>query len=650
MHQSTNENFDASRRSFIKRAGAATILSGSIPNCFPLKPTNLPTNASGITERDDFKLYVKLLSEWCDALIRLQISDTSHKGLFGGILCPSCCRIHGRIGETAFPFMWMAQYTGNSKYRDAAVNVMTWAENNVSLPNGSWVNDVNVNLWNGITVFGSIALGETLKYHGHLLEQSVRDQWMQRLLRACDFLYDFMTIDTSNINYPLCSSYAFALGGNVLNNKKFIERGKYFASFAFDFFTKPNDLIYGECKPRTASPKGCLPIDLAYNVEETLPNLTNYALLMKDKKLLAFLVKSWKSHLELMLPDGTWDDSFGTRNHKWTMWGSRNSDGNQAGLTLLSSYSPIFAEAAYRNAQLLEKCTLNGILYGGPHYVSHGAKPCIHHTFSHAKSLADTLNHPDSFNGKFERVSLPREESNGIKKFAEADTWLVAEGPWRATITGNDCEYSESPHATGGSISLLYHQKLGLILTDSLGEWKMREAANMQMNTDPVFMTLVPRVEMIIDGVVYRSSRSLTANIFNKSAESGYSIGVKTNLLNFDLHEPASGEVICNIDYDFTQKDVTITAKMEVTAQHENLSFILPVISAQNEKLRQKSSNILEIDKPSGILTISSNTSLEIIGTGMKRIFSYSPGVEAIPISIKWNLRKYPKLIIRISC
>lgn len=425
--------------------------------------------------------------------------------------------------------------------------------------------------------------------------------------------------------------------------------GKDFASFALDYFTKPNHLIFGECKPRTASPKGCLPIDLAYNVEETLPNLTHYALLTEDKVLLAAIVESWKSHIEFMLPDGSWDDSFGTRNHKWTMWGSRNSDGNQAGLTLLSKYSPMFVEAAYRNAQLLEKCTVNGILYGGPHYVSHGVEPCIHHSFAHAKSLADALNHSDSFKGKFERVSLPRDESYGIKKFTEADTWLIAKGPWRATVTGNDCEYPESPHATGGSLSLLYHQKLGLVLTESLGEWKLREAANMQMNTDPVCMTLVPRVEMTVDKVPYRSSRYLKAVIKSGGGDGSVHLEAGTFLVDFDLHHPATGSVSCNLSYLFEDNEVRITAKIGKSQKYDKLVFILPVVSTQDETVHQSLVNILEINKLSGRLKIASNAPIGIIETGMKRLFSYSPGVEAIPVSINWDTAKFPELVVKLS-
>ena len=92
-----------------------------------------------------------------------------------------------------------------------------------------------------------------------------------------------------------------------------------------------------------------------------------------------------------MLPDGGWDNSIGTRNFKWTYWGGRTSDGCQAALNHLGKDDVAFAESALRNLELYKACTHQGLLMGGPHYARHGEEPCIHHTFCHAKVLAEAL-------------------------------------------------------------------------------------------------------------------------------------------------------------------------------------------------------------------------------------------------------------------
>jgi hypothetical protein len=640
-----------SRRDFIKKTGMVLAMPGLAEIYHPGFFYN-GSEESGLLKagREDYHLYFRLLTRWCDALINLQVTDRTFPGLYGGILCPACSRVHGRIGDAVYPFMRMASLTGKRKYIDAAVRVMEWSENNVSFPDGSWVNDVNVNLWKGITVFSSIALAETLKFHGHLLGSHIRQKWTERLRKACEFLMGFITIDTSNINYPLCCSYALALGGKLLNEDRFIDRARDLVSQGMEYFTKENSFIFGECKPRTASPKGCLPVDLAYNVEETLPCLTHYAFLMEDQPLRERLIKTWETHLEFMLPDGAWDDSFGTRNHKWSYWGSRNSDGCQAGLLLFSEESALFAEAAYRNALLLEKCTVDGILYGGPHYVSHKVQPCIHHNFAHAKSLASVLDHGSSFEGEFERCALPAEKGSRMKYFPEIDTWIISKGDWRATITGNDCEYPESPHATGGSISLLHHRQLGLILTDSLAESKMREAANMQMNTDPVQRTVVPGIEMERGGILYRSSRYRSAVITGEETGGDFVVRVKTRLVDFDHNDPASGSVSCELVYSFTENSVRIEAEIsEKVTGYDSLVFVLPIVSPGYEKVDFNSPGSMVIEKANGILKVSSVIPLSVPQMEQERIFSHSPGVEAIPVLLKWDTLQVRRLKVDIS-
>ena len=128
----------------------------------------------------------KLLVEWVDVLLAYQCEGL-HPSLDGGILCPACARIHGRIGDTVLPLMYLADKTGNDKYLLAAKKLMKWMEN-VHRPDGSWMNDVHVSDWSGTTVFAAIALYEAVHYHGHLLDDSTRNHWKEQLLEAGEFM------------------------------------------------------------------------------------------------------------------------------------------------------------------------------------------------------------------------------------------------------------------------------------------------------------------------------------------------------------------------------------------------------------------------------------------------------------------------------
>ena len=157
------------------------------------------------------------------------------------------------------------------KYLNAALHVYDWSERQVSQPDGSWTNDVLLSSWQGITVFRVIALAEALRHHGGILDAATRRRWTDRLAKAAKFLDNFITIKTGNINYPVTSTYAFALCGELLDEDRYTRRAHLLANAAIEYFT-PNQLLFGEGHPQTAiSRKGCRPVDLGYNVEESLP-------------------------------------------------------------------------------------------------------------------------------------------------------------------------------------------------------------------------------------------------------------------------------------------------------------------------------------------------------------------------------------------
>ncbi len=120
------------------------------------------------------------------------------------------------------------------------------------------------------------------------------------------------------------------------------------------------------------------------------------------------------------LPDGAWDNSFGTRNYKWSYRGSRTSDGCAAGYGLADD--PVLQEAFRRNTQLLERCTQDGLLYGGDIFAAAGEPPCVHHTFGHARGLAVFLN-KSGRKGRQNVHYAKSRQKNGLKQ----GRWIVLE-------------------------------------------------------------------------------------------------------------------------------------------------------------------------------------------------------------------------------
>jgi hypothetical protein len=645
---------------------------------------SLPAFARAAQPTPNTNLYAQLLQTWCDGLLAHQETAIPDPALRGALLCPACAIIHGRCGDAVYPLLRVAQTTGKSRYVEAALLVHEWSQQQVSRADGSWINDVTLSSWKGITVFHSIALAEALHHHGELLDATTRQRWTDRLAHAAKFLDSFITIDTGNINYPVTSSHCFALCAQVLGDHHYLDRAHALAHASLDYFT-PNNLLFGEGHPQTAiTAKHCRPVDLGYNVEESLTALAQYALLTNDGPVLDQTIAALRAHMEFMLPDGAWDNSWGSRNYKWTWWGSRTSDGCHPAYVLLAQHDPKFLEVAYRNLELMSACTHNGLLYGGPDYFAHGDQPCIHHTFTHAKSLATVLDsttaNPTSKavtptgtskpstaaqevvistgDGALAaavqkpaslpltpspRLTLPRDEPYGLRSYPEIATHLAAIGPWRATVTDYDFEYIErvqsggggaggGGHASGGALSLLYHQTLGPVLTASMTEYQMIEISNQQTFLDKPHMPLTPRIESAAKQT-YTSLSDFEATLTTTATPNQITFDARGRLLTA-AHQPLpDGDAHYHLIYRLTESTVEVIASADAPSQTP-LQFILPVISRSNEAIARPDPKTIQITKPNGTLTIRTDASKGFEALPKERTFNLVPGFECVPLTI----------------
>ena len=588
------------------------------------------------------RLTKTLLVDWCDGMIRHQINSPDDPSRHGGLACPACPpRIHGRCSDALYPFLHLAHVTGDQKYLDAAIRVYDWAEQNVSREDGSWTNDVNPKSWRGTTIFGAIALAEALHYHGDVLDKPRRDAWTARLHKAVSgYLWsDFKKIDFTNLNYGMTAVYGFHLFGELLEKPEYTNRSEEFAARVKEFFTEPNHLLWGEGKPNDLrSGRGLLPVDLGYNVEESLNGVVLYAVDVGDQELLDLMTKALSGHLEFMLPDGAWDNSWGTRSQKWSYWGSRTSDGCQPAFSLMADRNPAFGTAAIRNAELMQRCTADGLLHGGPHYVSHGIKPCMHHTFTHAKVMALVQDRMKSMPQVNSKTPLPRQIASGVKHVPELDVWLAAKGPWRATVSAYDFIYKTKKSGllqqpTGGSLSVLFHDKVGTLLASSMARYEMVEPLNMQPQPGEDF-PLTPRVELRSNDDWYTNLYDLKANVSFTEDEQRCGFDVQTTLQNEKRKTHADHEAAVNLRYAIACEKVTISVTPPADAKAET-TLVVPLISRSGETVRQVSDNRLEIEKPGGTVVLISNVPLTLGTEPEKRVFNMVPGMESFPVKMK---------------
>lgn len=518
-------------------------------------------------------IYIKLLKEYCDALISLQ-DKSDDKAFHGGIYCRSCKSIHGRCPDAVYGFVVAAKIFGDEKYLRAAKNVFAYGDN-LLCTDGGLYNDVQTT-WRYTTTFHQTAVIEALRAGQGILDSETVVAFEKRAAKMAEWLYENLDEKSpANINYATSNGLAMALSGNYFHEQKYLDRARRLISYVMEHISE-SGFIYGESKPHDKiSKKGCKSVDIGYNVEESVPALVKYAYEVGDEDLKERLVKIVRAHLVFMFSDGGWDNSFGNRNNKWTYWGARTSDGCAPMFLLLADRDFSFAEAAYRNTEMLDKCTVNGLLYGGPHYYKRGEYACTHHTFEHVNSLAFVIEH---INEKYlmpQHSLLPSQNSDFCKYYPEVRTYKLAKGDYIATITDYDFDIFFSGHACGGTLTALYNEKIGPMVMGSVTDYVLVEPTNMQQVKDRQnHKSLLPRLVKTGDGYEYSSTFFLDAIISEKVIENGYSILVETGLSDNKGKKLFGAKP--QIEYTLTENGLTINVKYA-----DGLKFLMPLISGE---------------------------------------------------------------------
>lgn len=517
-------------------------------------------------------VYFSLLKKFCDGLIALQ--DMSDDPAFrGGIRCRACKMIHGRCPDGVFAFVEMYKLTGDQKYLDAGSAVFDYGEN-LMCEDGGMYNDAQTT-WRYTTTFHLIATIEAYSAGECILPKEMLGKFRRRIEKMSEWLYrNLDETSPANINYSTTNGLALALAGRFLNDERYLRQAKHLVGYAMSHFTE-NGFLYGESKPHDKkSALGLYGIDLGYNAEESVPALVKYACLMADEGMKDKLTRVLARQAEFLFPDGGWDNSFGNRNNKWTYWGSRTSDGCAPAYLLLADRNPYFSEVALRNTLLLDRCTEDGLLYGGPHYRKHGEYACSHHTFEHANALAFALEKIDEAYLSPVRTAVPSDASGTFRFYPEINTFKISEGDYCATITGYDFDLAFSGHASGGTLTALYHKKIGPMIMASVNEYRLVEPTNMQQVKDiGRHRPLTPRLIAEKDGISYQSC--FYTQMQMSADEENHSVFVRTGLADSQGRMlDARPEIV----YVFGKDGLDI----RISKAHA-MKFVLPLIAGRAE-------------------------------------------------------------------
>lgn len=559
----------------------------------------------------------------------------------GGIFCEAHQLVHGRCGDAVYPFLALFSITGEEKYLTAARKVYQWSEDHVSQKDGSWVNEANgKNSWEGISVFSVIALG-ALRHHGNALTMLENKLWKERLRKGADFILSHFTFETGDINYPISAAAALAVSYSLLGDEKYQKRAKEMADFGLKHFTA-NNLIWGKgvIGIKDISPKGLRPVDIPYNLDESLPSLALYAILMGDEKVLDIVATSYRAHFNWILPDGGMDAGWCSRQYKWTYYGSSTSDGAAGGLGLMQQYNNRFSEAALRNLKLKQSFTHDGLLNGGADLYSTKVPVCNQHTFTAIKGLATAID--AGIKNTADVVYLPNDKSFGIRTWPEVSVTQIGIGPWRASVTTNDIASSakRGGHLMGGSLSLLWHKIIGPVAVASPNDYKIYEGVNMQKPVNDFQLScLTPRIEMIYKGVRYSSvydGDAILQTVDSATVKvSGNLKDVNGNLL------PVRHDF--QLQYRFKDKSFQM-----IVTSNSNANLVFPIVANAIEEIDYTREGLLIINKKTGRILVIASGLNKWKDKDPGRIFNFVPGFEAIPLQIPLNKKGKSMLTLEI--
>ncbi len=510
----------------------------------------------------------KLLKQYADALIEHQFVSED-PSLNGGIFCPACKLIHGRSIDAIYGLAVAYKHFHDLRYLKAAEALLNYSANLICLDGGIY-NDLQTT-WRYTTVFFVIDIAETLLFAKDALPITFVKKLENHLLSHADWLYrNLDEYSGTNINYPVNNALAMHLAGSYFHNDDYLSKAAHLAEYSLAHFS-PSKLLIGEGKPHNkATKRGCNAIDIGYNMEESLPALAKYAYYSHDEGMLEVIFASVEAHLAFFLPDGAIDNSFGCRNYKWTYYGSRTCDGFLPLAVIFAKRDPRLLEAATRNLLLMEKCSNNGLLSGGPDYKEHKEQPCVHHTFEHLNAIAFALSLGSESLLPTERHEIPADRPY-FAYYPEMDSYRIGTEHFLFDITCYDENLSYSGHASGASLSLLYSRKKGPLIVGSVGDYQLTEPTNMQVPLDTAkHRPLLPRFEVKKDGKLYSSAYFSEAKRLDKSK-----LSFSSGLMSRDEEKLEGSE----FHYEYAANGDKFV--IHIDNCHLDVPFILPLINGE---------------------------------------------------------------------
>lgn len=590
----------------------------------------------------------------CDALLPTQLNEPARPN-YGALVCPSVNPenhpLHSRAAEAVYPFAVAWKVTGNPKYRNAAIKLGNWLisiQETTGKKAGGWSEvwpDPQQKGWFGTTTDQLISLAGAYPILKPFLRPAEIEKWNSSMLKAADFVMQNFPVK-SNINYNPTAAATLVLAYQNLDKPQqswLVKADSLMNVYTLPFIDRQN-LLTGEG----------MGVDEGYNMAQSIGYIALYAILTQDPQIKQKAADLLKEHYLFVYPNGSVDNSWGTRSFKWNYEsGTKTAPGVYFSFALLSDLDSKFDAAGLKCLEYLNKeCIRNGFITYGPHADKHtsSSPPCIYSTFARAQSLALAVEYgaKQPIPAKF-----PAQENNWFKFFPDIKVAVVRTEKIMATVSayGEIRRYPRPSVCRGGSITNLWMDEFGnhgFIQSSSTADYQRIEAQHMPIENDLLLLT--PRIE-------FTSNGSAFSNIWedkgSMSAEKeGDQIKVSVSGKMKSIKGTAS-----EVDYKLTHRFYAdyLTKEITVSGQSQTFRIVEPIVNDPGTTFSLKNDSTIIIKTASSkneweLRVTGSTIPFHIsLGTDASKYWCPFPGVEAYPVIISFNTQSKAPQTITIS-
>ncbi|WP_316812629.1 hypothetical protein [Pedobacter heparinus] len=587
--------------------------------------------------------YQTTLQSLCDVLLRTQINKPADPN-FGALVCPSVNPddhpIHSRAAEAMYPFAIAYKLTNKVQYRDAAIKLGNWLikiQQTKGKNAGGWSEswpDPEQKGWHGTTTDQLISLAGAYAILKPWLSAAEIEKWNQSMRVAADYIV--ATFPLGNINYNPTGAATLLYTYKVADHPKqrwLIKADSLMHTSTLNYVTADN-FLSGEGKG----------VDEGYNMAQSIGYIALYAILKNDLQIKQIAADLLKTHALFVYPNGSIDNSWGTRSFKWNYEsGTKTAPGVYFSFALLADMDPEFAAAGLKCLDYLNTRSMqDGWIGYGPHASNRASSspPCNYSTFARAQSIALAIEYGAKIKRQSKPTSVP-EKHNWYKFFPDIKVAVIRTAKIMATVSayGEIRRYPRESVCRGGSITNLWYDGFGangFLQSSSSSSYQRIEEMHMPIEKD--LLPLTPRIEFTNDTTYY-------ANIFETAASMNVlkeSDHVKVVTAG---HMQTIKGINSNTSYSLTNRfyDDYVVKEITVAGERQKYSIVEPIVKDKGSTFYLKNDSTVMI-KTAGsnaeweLKVMRSTTPYKItLGADADKYWSPFPGVEAYPIVISFN-------------